>query len=249
MKNLFFVSATRGRKEETELYKSLFKLGTDRFVFFEDNRKGLPVCYNQVLDAGATKDEIVIFIHDDVSLSDVFVSEKLNDAITRHSYSIIGLAGAAEFRVDPSLDPLTWINAPPEQRSGAVEHALPDGSVLMSMYGPTPRRCVVLDGLFLAVDTAKIGDLRFDQQFEFHFYDLDFCLRAHQQGIALGTSNIHVTHRSTGDFASDIFKAAQERFRSKWKSHNNISLNPRRNDLCLCGSGKKYKYCHGKIAG
>jgi len=74
---------------------------------------------------------------------------------------------------------------------------------------------VVLDGLFLAVDTKQIGSLRFDEQFAFDFYDVDFCLRAHCAGLVLGTVGIYVNHRSAGiDSAS--YHQAQQRFRAKW---------------------------------
>jgi hypothetical protein len=66
---LFIVSCTRGCKEETVLYRSLQRLGIDSFLFFENNEKGLSTCYNAVLDAKADSDEIVIFVHDDVSIS------------------------------------------------------------------------------------------------------------------------------------------------------------------------------------
>lgn len=79
MKELFFVSCTKGSKEETDLYRSLRKLGTDRSLFFENNQKGLSTCYNSVLDERAGRDEIVIFVHDDVTIGDLFIQEKLTE--------------------------------------------------------------------------------------------------------------------------------------------------------------------------
>jgi len=74
MRKLFIVSCTRGRKEETDLYRSLRKLGADCFLFIENNRKGVSTCYNRILDEKSGRDEIVIFVHDDVTIGDLFPS-------------------------------------------------------------------------------------------------------------------------------------------------------------------------------
>jgi GT2 family glycosyltransferase len=264
----FFVSCTRGSKEETDLYHSLRKLGADRFRFFEHNETGLPHGYNSVLDESLAGDGVIIFVHDDVVLGDLFIREKLAGAFDELGYAIVGLAGTSDFKINPYLNPTTWLQPPLEACSGAVEHQPPGQPASMEAYGPTPRRCVVLDGLFLAVDLKKLGSLRFDEQFPFHFYDLDFCLSAYRAGLSLGTVNIYVTHRSHGNRRSDEFKHAQGLFHAKWgagryrmnlgdwtPNEANIQVESppqqtdiRRNEVCHCGSGRKYKHCHGRFA-
>ena len=216
MKELFFVSCTRSRKEETDLYRSLRKLGTDRFLFFENNQRGLSTCYNAVLDEGVGCEGIVVFVHDDVTIGDLFLQEKFTEAFDERGYAIAGLAGSSEFKISPGSEVVTWRRPPEHAWSGAVEHELPDMARMMSAYGPTPRRCVVLDGLFLAVDCRQTRHLRFDEQFAFHFYDIDFCLSAHQSGLVLGTIGAYVTHRSGGSYLSTAFNEAQLKFRAKW---------------------------------
>ena len=268
MRKLFIVSCTRGRKEQTDLYRSLRKLGADCFLFIENNEKGLSTRYNRILDEKAGRDEIVIFVHDDVTIGDVFLQEKITEAFDQKNYAIAGLAGTSDFKIRPDLGAISWLQPPSQALSGAVEHHLSGGSTIMTVYGPTPKRCVVLDGLFLAVDPRKIGHVRFEEQLAFHFYDLDFCLTAHQAGLVLGTTNIYVTHRSGGEFSSPAFKEAQSAFRAKWK-HGQYRIGPPeplldklimheadarrsqaklgRNELCYCGSGHKYKHCHGQL--
>src|SRR5882762_10327998 len=97
MRELFIVSCTRGRKEETDLYRSLRKLGPDSFLFIENNRKGLSTCYNRILD------EIVIFVHDDVTIGDLFLQEKITEAFDQRNYAIAGLAGTSDFKIRPDL--------------------------------------------------------------------------------------------------------------------------------------------------
>jgi hypothetical protein len=190
-------------------------LGIERFIFVEDNRHGLATCYNRFLDEHAETNALALFAHDDVSIDDVFVREKLAEGAER--FVVQGLAGASSFNLQLLEQQTLWLRAPPEHLSGAVEHALPDGRTVWTSYGPAPSRCVVLDGLLLAVDLARIGNIRFDEQFSFHFYDLDFCLSAHWASILVGTINVHARHASSGDFSSPEFFEAQKQFRNKWQ--------------------------------
>ncbi|MBL8827353.1 MAG: hypothetical protein JNM18_10295 [Planctomycetaceae bacterium] len=223
MKDLFFVSCTMGNKEDTVLYRSLLKLGTDRYRFYEQNRTGLSTIYNQILNERAGRDEVVVFVHDDVTIGDLFIQEKLTAAVGPLGYAIVGLAGTSSFNLMLDKPVTMWLQPPQQALSGAVEHAAGEHANHWSAYGPTPRRCVVMDGLFLGVDMLKIGGVRFDEQFEFHFYDLDFCLTAHRAGLALGTQNIYVNHQSGGSYNSAAFAATQEKFRAKWRAILNVS--------------------------
>jgi GT2 family glycosyltransferase len=103
--------------------------------------------------------------------------------------------------------------------SGAVAHGqLQKGQV--SVYGPTPAACQLLDGVFLAVCTEVVRRSRveFDEQFEFHFYDMDFCRSARRVGLSLGTWPISLTHQSSGSFGSPGWKLGHGRYFKKWKS-------------------------------
>jgi hypothetical protein len=247
MKPWFIVSATRGRKEDTTLWRSVQALEVEGYRFFENNTEGLSTCYNAVLDERAGRDEIIVFVHDDVLITDVFALDKLNAAITEQGFAVIGVAGSSEFNVDAGVDLLLWNGSKPEARSGSVEHFYQTGVYAFSAYGATPMSCVVLDGLFIAVDNARIGAVRFDPQFRFHFYDIDFCLAAHKAGLRLGTTNVHLTHKSVGVFQREKFVGPQDLFRAKWQpSQHVVAKKLRSNDICWCGSGLKYKHCHGR---
>jgi GT2 family glycosyltransferase len=218
MKDVLFVACTRGRKEDTDLYRSLSRLGVEAVRVFENNRDGLPARYNAVLDEVGPADRILAFVHDDVVIDDAATAAKLTTAVERGA-TVVGLAGSSAFRVSRS-DPVTmWLQPPPENWSGAVRHRLPSGEIGLSRntwYGVTPKPCVVLDGLFLAVYPPRLGKVRFDRQFAFHFYDLDFCLAAHHAGLSLSTTDVGVIHLSGGAYGSQAFLEAQRRFRRKW---------------------------------
>lgn len=184
-------------------------------------RTGLGTLYNSFLKP-AHGDEIVLFIHDDVYIHDWHLVHRLNDAIEH--YGVVGLAENAA----PDLDEPSWMLAwnrekhpsgrqPREFLSGMVGH-LVKGTTHVSRYGPAPRECVLLDGVFLAVDVNKIlgSGVRFDPQFTFHFYDLDFCRQCSTRGLRLGTWPIAVTHASAGDFGSHEWATARKRYLDKW---------------------------------
>lgn len=206
MKEIMLVCATRMSREafkkSAPLSTSIKKLHTSakkvtsKIIY--QNRQGLGTIYNRYLKARHA-DKILVFVHDDVRIEDLFLVEKLNEALK--TFDVVGLAGNKE--PDPSY--LSWF----DQRrplTGFVTHvagkptALQRETVFISSYGPTPEGCGLLDGLFIAVNTESIVscEVKFDEQFEFHFYDLDFCLSCLRKGLRLGTWPIWVVHQSGG---------------------------------------------------
>jgi protein O-GlcNAc transferase len=222
--DLHFVSCTRGTKEATLLHRTLVKHGITSFRFFEHNRRGLPACYNEVLDERAGRNEIIVFAHDDVLIGDISLREKIDGEISDGA-AIVGVAGSSAFVVSPPDRITLWLSREKRHNSGSCEHIYPgiDGIAhyVPNVYGETPRRCVVLDGMLLGVAADRIGDIRFDECLEFHFYDLDFCLSAHRVGLKL-TTTIYTSHASKGDFGGPTFLKAQEIFRRKWAGFDRI---------------------------
>lgn len=227
MKDILLVSATRKTAAEFEesspLSASINKLQerskrvTSQIVY--QNREGLSGVYNRFLTPGHSKN-LIVFVHDDVSIEDLFFLEKLDRAF--ESFDVIGLAGNQR----PDAKHPSWFD-PHRPLSGFVVHPNPDQStaleqqtLIVSSYGPTPVPCPLLDGCFLAVNTEKVleAGCRFDEQFAFHFYDLDFCRTCSQGGLRLGTWPLWVVHQSGGTFGSPDWQRAAERFQRKWKA-------------------------------
>jgi len=184
--------------------------------------RGLSEIFNQLLDQTEPETQLV-FVHDDVYLNDWFLTERVLEALQR--FDIVGLAGSANpdlsqpswgLRFDAELRPLGW--QPGLRRSGSVNHfdyACPN----VSVYGPTPMACQLLDGVFLAVRTAALKQrgVRFDPRFEFHCYDIDLCRTALAKGLRIGTWPIAVTHDSGGGFGSEAFRRAARAYLEKWR--------------------------------
>lgn len=213
MRQIVWVSCCRGAKEETALFESLEKLAQPEAWFFEHNTRGLGTCYNEALERAAGSDRILALVHADVVVADAFAVEKLSDAM--QWADVVGLVGSAAFDADVEKDAYRWSAWPREALAGAVEH--PYGPVTCwTVFGPTPRRCVILDGLLIAVDMMTIGGVRFDEQFAFHLYDLDFCLSAHRAGLVCGAVNVYAQHLSRGNYESAAYREAAATFRRKW---------------------------------
>ena len=200
------VSATRQAApdfaEKTPLGASLKRLAFDKRIDTRiafQNSAGLPVVYNNALDA-ADAGEILVFIHDDVWIDDYFFVDRIEGAL--RAFDVMGVAGNRR-RVprQPS-----WAFGSPrpggfgkdkENHSGAVAHGK-DRFGTVHYFGPTPAECELLDGVLLAAkrDVLRGSAVRFDDRFDFHFYDMDFCRTARAAGLVLGCCGVAVTHCS-----------------------------------------------------
>ena len=184
---------------------------------------GLSEFYNSFLEV-QYRNEIALFIHDDVYLNRLVFRISLasrNPSLRRSGRC----SNADPDFAEPSWAlgwnrekyPSGWQRA--DALSGAVAHySKKRAGVGVSYYGPAPRQCKLLDGLFLAVNVGRAveGGVRFDEQFQFHFYHLDFCRTADARGLRIGTWPIALTHGSGGAFGSDAWVSARERYMKKW---------------------------------
>src|SRR5438128_546206 len=141
--------------------------------------KGLPQVYNTAI-ARAGRGDTLVFVHDDVWLEDVDLATKLDVALS--AFDVIGVAGnvsrvpgqpAWAFTEGKYLEDEIKLG----HLSGTVAHGKTRDQKAETYFGPAPQRVKLLDGVFLATrsKTLKDADVRFEERFLFHFYDLDFC--------------------------------------------------------------------------
>lgn len=187
---------------------------------FPRNGAGLPSVYNSAIAESANKDVILLFIHDDVHLCDFYWADRLREGLS--AFDIVGLAGNRR-RVPRQAG---WVFLDErltrdgrEHLSGMVGHgsALSLGSI--DEFGPSGQEVKLLDGLFLAArsETLRAKSVRFDERFDFHFYDLDLCRQAEQVGLRMGTWPISVVHESRGSFRTDSWYRGYEKYLEKWQ--------------------------------
>jgi GT2 family glycosyltransferase len=181
------------------------------------NRRGLPEIYNARIDAAQGPD-VCVFVHDDVWIDDYFLGDRILQGLA--CYDVIGVAGNRR-RIDkqpgwafPDLG-FAWDVA--ANLSGAVAHGKSPFAPV-SVFGEAPAQCELLDGVFLAARKSVLAThhVRFDERFEFHFYDLDFCRCATRNGLRLGTWPICLTHQSGGAFGSDRWREKYRSYLDKW---------------------------------
>lgn len=209
-----YVSATKGKKEDTLLFKNTSSF--NQFFFIENNTLPLPVVYNKAIDLALEENkDYIVFCHDDVIIeSDV--PYKLPDLL-RDEFDIVGVAGTTQCKLQ---EPALWhIMGGQGNLHGAVAHG-DEKQKHMTSFGPYPKRVLMIDGVFMAIHRRVFEKIRFDETnpVRFHFYDLSYCLEAHAAGFKIGVSDIMITHASPGlkEFTPE-FLEGQTWFLDKWK--------------------------------
>lgn len=208
MKPILVVSATRHKRAHTKIYQSLHALSGNsknaelKLDIIENNTQGLPAIYNKYLNRKTlSKHDIILFVHDDVYIDDLKLRGKLYNNL-REMYDIVGVVGCVNPVVSP---PVLWhLMSDPDDRRGVVYHEKQIDedqiSIYASPFGYTPSRVAIVDGLFMAVNLKKVlsAQWKFDEQFNFHHYDIAGCLSANKKRLKIGVAPIHVIHSSKG---------------------------------------------------
>jgi hypothetical protein len=214
MKLAFFFCTRSNTPENTLTYKSLSKINQGKIFFKSSNKEGLSKNYNVFLNENIDKFDYIVFLHDDVYVDDFNIGNKLIEA--HKEYDIVGLAGG----VNPSISkPALWHlmcgGFGPNLR-GTVFHYANDKQLFATNFGVTPSRVTILDGLFLSVSTDSVSrsEWKFNEDYNFHHYDIASCIDANQKKLKLGVYPIWVFHKSPGllNINDKNFNDSQEKF-------------------------------------
>ena len=186
-----------------------------------NNTLGLSTVFNRAIEL-ADERAILVFVHDDVWIDEANFNDTLVAGLTH--FDVIGVAGnkrrlpnqPAWLFTDTAMN---WDE--PEYLSGTVshgQHAFGEGKY----YGELPAECELLDGVFLAAKKSVLdsAQVRFDPQFDFHLYDIDFCRSARAAGLRLGTWAVKLTHQSEGAFGSPHWAQKCQLYFNKWESNS-----------------------------
>ena len=229
---LVFVSASRSSQAEFMAHSMLGQslqamegMGPFGLQLFTKNNRPLGVCYNEVIDS-ADPQTILVFLHDDLSIDDWYVEQRLEQALD--VFDVVGVAGNRRCQRHQE----TWWMLPSslvegkrildrwdhEFLSGAIAHGQAPYA-RPSLYGACPSRVALLDGVFLAARAGRLqhSGVRFDPRLAFHHYDLDFCRSASAAGLRIGTWPIALTHASRGESVhSPAWAESVEIYLRKW---------------------------------
>lgn len=222
MKKILVVTCSKDDGKKSSLVQSLNEMKDDvRLIVNANNRTGLSEAYNrQLTPENLIKHDIVLFAHDDVYVDDLKLKGKLYTAVESMGYDLVGLAGASQIKVQK---PCLWhLMSERGNQSGAVSHPIDNGRMMgVTSFGPWPQRCLIVDGLFIAVDLKRVLEVgwRFNEDYQFHHYDMSSCMDANRLKLKIGTYPIYVTHNSPGlcDLNDDSFNKSQEIFYNNYK--------------------------------
>lgn len=211
----FFSQTASGRSLSLHLSDEL------EIRLFPENTLGLSAVYNQAIREAVSNPAILVFAHDDIHFLDFFLPNRIKEGLQQ--FQVIGLAGNRR-RVanQPSWafidNQFTWDSK--ANLSGIVAHGNDFPPKNLSNFGPSRQRVVLLDGLLFASHSETLiqNQLFFDEQFKFHFYDLDFCRLAESKSIICGTWDLSVIHNSGGNFGSLEWLQSYKTYLSKWRS-------------------------------
>lgn len=219
------ICATRQDREAfysaTALGKSLslYRPPAVELRLFAGNSLGLSAVYNTAIAESAAEREILLFVHDDVHLCDFHWADRLREGLG--AFDVVGLAGNRRRlpgqpgwgMTDEKLN-----GDDPGNYSGVVAHGRGFPADSVDVFGPPGQSVALLDGLFLAVRSQALQSksLRFDERFDFHFYDLDFCRQAESAGLTMGTWPIAVVHESKGSYVSAGWRRGYQSYLEKW---------------------------------
>lgn len=220
--DIVLCSITREKDpSNTALGKSVDKIGDVYFTMETENSgekaKGLGTYYNECLDK--FKDyNYIVFCHDDVELVFSDMSYQVQSAMA--NFDVAGVAGC----VNPKIVERNlwhWMAGDIKNCRGFAGHSVNEQGVFnVTSFGPTPARVVLLDGVFLVVNVKKLRNtgVKFDEQFLFHHYDIDFSLTCNKNKLTLGVWPFIINHKSPGlaNF-HDSWVKSNESFINKWK--------------------------------
>jgi hypothetical protein len=219
------VTATRMDESEfwsnSALGQSLQRLNInkERLIISFSNTQGLPTIYNKALATPGCA-EMVVFVHDDVWIDDIFFCEKISEGLDL--FDVFGIIGNKICRpmqpawcfVDRSL---TWDSR--DNFIGGIAHGdFPFGKVqrFQDFKGP----CALIDGVLIAARRSKLIEhqICFDERFDFNFYDADFSRTVAKVGLRLGVYPISLTHQSIGVFGGNDWGSNYIEYARKWNA-------------------------------
>lgn len=223
-----FVVATRESQDkfftDTAMGKSLSVYKHFPYAeidLYTENTTGLSKLYNISIEKARNNPAILVFAHDDILITDYYWASNIVSSLNR--FHIAGLAGNKRRLPNQPSWFFSNDNLQPDESeylSGVVAHGSSFPPNNLSVYGETLKEVKLLDGLFLASHSQTLidSDLRFDERFDFHFYDMDFCRSAELKNLKMGTLPLSVIHGSEGNFMTEQWKHGLIKYREKWGS-------------------------------
>lgn len=170
-----------------------------------------------LIDETFNPDDIVVFCHEDVQIKDPMFCEKINMVFNMDNIGLCGVIGCREF----TKNGMWWANVP-DKLSGHIiqENNGKDTHLVKGKVGFF-KDIVAIDGLMFAVKGKLLFDgVRFDTQFKFHHYEIDFCLTVLEKKYDICIADILVKHKSMGlGSLTEEYKESKDSLIKKWSKY------------------------------
>lgn len=179
--------------------------------------KGLSEYYNNCIDNYAGNCEYIVFVHDDVEFINMDLAHQIRKGM--ENFDVLGVAGCRNPQIK---DMNLWhLMASKHELCGFAGHNCSEtgNELYVTSFGPTPSRVAFIDGVVMIVNTEKIlkTKTRFDENFRFHHYDLDFSISCNLNKLKIGVWPILINHSSPGlREVTEDWKNSNDYFRKKW---------------------------------
>lgn len=201
------LSKDENKKFESHLLKTIGLNKPEILIYENFNEYSLTEIYN--IGLHESKNDIVLFIHNDIFFNTQNWGKILLNKFQSSDYGILGVAGTT----DLSETGIWWDHK--SKMIGSVNHKHNNKtfeSKYSNSYNKEIIECVVVDGLFIAVNKNKI-ETGFIETFKgFHFYDISFCIENYLNNVKIGVIfDIKITHYSIG-MTNEEFNKNRELF-------------------------------------
>lgn len=199
----------------------------ETYVYENQNQYSLTEVYNKAITEHHADDAIMVFCHNDIIFETKDWGKKLLNHFNKSDYQIIGVAGATELNAHGCW----WLNEKGQMNLskmiGIVNHQneLRKWESMYSRPHFGVKSTVIVDGLFIAVDTSNI-EHKFDESYKgFHYYDISFCFPNYLDGCNIGViTNIRITHKSVGE-TNQQWEENRIQFINQYKDELPIEVN------------------------
>lgn len=202
---IVIVSSHLSEEENSEFKKHVSNtIGVphETFTYINQNQYSLSEVYNIAINDHHSDNAIMIFCHNDIVFETKDWGKKILNHFNRNDYQIIGVAGVTELHEHGCW----WLTKNRDHMNttkmiGIVNH---DNGIRKwetrysePHFGIKP--VILVDGLFIAVDTSNI-EHKFDESYKgFHYYDISFCIPNYLDGCNVGViTDVRITHKSIG---------------------------------------------------
>ena len=176
--------------------------------------RSLSSVYNEIISE--SENDIVVLCHDDIYFDTTSWYHKLIKHFEKSVFGILGVAGTTFL----PKSGMWWEDR--KKMYGIVNHEH-EGKKWESKYsssiGNKIQECVVVDGLFIAINKKKIKKEFDESVLGFHFYDVEFCFRNFIEGVKIGIiTNIRLTHKSVG-ITNEQWESNRASFSEKYQNN------------------------------